>query len=122
MNRFLTEHDKHLAFVRATRGFSNAVERWQERARTGLTDEQLAEALRFELGIEGGSSGTDKVPAYCVKGAGLQIWASWDFPSVHQDEPIYKGAATIAKAREVYGIADPSKPQLDLFGILGGRR
>ncbi len=36
--------------------------------------------------------------------------------------PIYKGAATIAKAREVHGIADPSKPQLDMFGMLGGGR
>ena len=67
MNRFLTEHDKHLAFVRATRGFSHAVERWHERARKGLTDEQLVEALKFELGTEGGSSATDRVPAYSSK-------------------------------------------------------
>ena len=43
-------------------------------------------------------------------------------PIILCNTTLYKGAATIAKAREVYGIADPSKPQLDLFGMLGGRR
>lgn len=111
----LTEQDKHMAFVRATRGFSAAVERWHTRAETGLNDEELAHALAYELGIEGGSSSTDRVPAYHVRGSGLQIWASWSSPNPYSDEPIYRGASTIAKAREVYGIHDPSEPQLALF-------
>jgi len=116
MTRELTPEDKRLAFIRATRGMSRAVERWADRAAKDMTDEQLAEALQYELGIEGGASATDKVPAYHVKGAGLQIWASWDFPSVHQDKPLFKGAATIAMARQVYGIRNPDDKQMDLFG------
>jgi len=36
-------------------------------------------------------------------------------PKFLSDKPIYRGASTIAKAREVYGIHDPSEPQLLLF-------
>jgi hypothetical protein len=115
MTRFLTEDDKHLAFVRATGGFSKAAERWRARAIQGLNDAELAKALEYELGIEGGASATDNIPAYHVKGAGLQVWVSWDFPGIHQEKPAFKSAATIAKAREVYGIPDPSQPQLSLF-------
>jgi hypothetical protein len=115
MTRVLTEHDKHQAFLCATRGFANAGTRWQERAARGLTDAELAAALEYELGIEGGASSTDSRPAYHMKGAGLQIWAGWEWPNPYENEPIFKGAATIAKAREVYGIADPSQRQLALF-------
>ncbi len=75
MTRELTAEERHRAFIRATRGFSGAAERWKERAAAGMTDDQLAEALKYELGIEGGASATDTVPAYWMKGAGLQIWA-----------------------------------------------
>lgn len=111
----LTESDKRLAFVRATNGMSAAVERWRARAAKGMTDEELAKALEYEMGIEGGATATGEWPAYWVKGTGLRIWASWDFPNPYSDPPIFKGAATVAKAREVYGIPDPSKPQMDLF-------
>jgi len=31
------------------------------------------------------------------------------------EKPLFAGAATIAKAREVYGITDPNDKQLNLF-------
>jgi len=73
----LTEDDKRAAFVEATTGFANAAERWKQRAATGLTDEQLADALRFEIGIYGGGSGPGRM-ATAHQGAGLKIWASWN--------------------------------------------
>jgi hypothetical protein len=41
----LSNEDLTKAFRRATSGFSGAAERWAARAHSGLTDEQLAEAL-----------------------------------------------------------------------------
>jgi hypothetical protein len=115
MTRDLTAEHKRLVFIRVTHGTCGAAERWKDRAVKGMTDEQLANALAYELGIEGGGSATHAVPAYHYRAAGLQIWASWDFPSVHQDKPAFKGAATIAMAREVYGIRHPDDRQFSLL-------
>ena len=116
MTRELTTEEKRRAFSRATGGMSGAGERWKERAASGMTDEQLAAALAYELGIEGGASSWNDVPAYHVKGAGLQIWISWDFPRCHQEKPTFKGSDTVAMARQVYGIRNPEDKQMDLFG------
>ena len=59
------------------RRFSVPAERWKERARTGLTDFQIQAALRYELGIMGGSGGPGQ-PSLAYQGSGLKIWASWD--------------------------------------------
>jgi hypothetical protein len=55
--RELTEADRIAGFMKATGGMSGACDRWKERAATGLSDAELAEALRYELGIMGGSAG-----------------------------------------------------------------
>ena len=81
----------------------------------GLTDEQLAEALRYELGIFGGSSGYGDCPALTYQGAGLKIWAAWEFLNHVTTKPTFQGAATIATARQVYGIPSPEDKQLALF-------
>ena len=118
MTRELTAEDKRRGFLYCTSRMEGAEERWKQRTATGLTDEQLAKAIAYELGLEGGGSSMwDDVPAHHVKGAGLQIWLNWDFPRCHQERPTFKGAESIAMARAVYGIGDPSKPQLDLFGV-----
>lgn len=103
MTRPLTQAEKLWAFRRATGGFTNVGNRWAERARTGPTDDQLEEALRYELGIMGGSGGPGQ-PSLAFQGAGLKIWASWDGINMVQDKPLFAGRATIAMAREVYGI------------------
>lgn len=55
--RPLTEADRIAGFRRATCSMAGANERWRERARTGLSNLELAEALSYELGIFGGSGG-----------------------------------------------------------------
>ena len=80
----------------------------------GMTDDELADALAFELGIMGGSSGAGEVTV-CYQGAGLKIWISWEVENLHTTKPVFEGKATIAMARLVYGIPDPSDAQLSLF-------
>lgn len=109
----LSEEEKTYAFLRATGGMSGAARRWRERAAKGMTDEELAEALAFELG-QGGSCGPDSL-SISQNGAGLRVWASWDVQNIHTAKPVFAGKASIAKAREVYGIRDPADRQLALF-------
>jgi len=59
MTRPLTDADKREGFLRATGGFSGAKTRWAEHAVRGLSDAELADALAYELGIFGGSCGSD---------------------------------------------------------------
>lgn len=110
----LSQQDKLWAFRKATGGFARSQERWAERARAGLTDAQLEQALKYELGIFGGSGGPNEMDIM-YQGAGLKIWAAWDVFNHVKTKPIFQGAATISMAREVYGIADPSNDQLALF-------
>lgn len=113
--RTLTDEDKKKAFIAAVTSYQNADIRWQERAQSGLTDEQLFEAVHYELGIAGGSSQTEKRPSISYQGAGLKIWASWGFLNPHNDQPIFEGSATLRIAREVYQITNPDDDQLSLF-------
>lgn len=110
-----THQDKVAAFKSATCSFAKAKKRWEERAQTVLTDEDLMEALKYELGIAGGSSGYRDCPCIHYQGAGLKIWACWEGFMPQQTEPIFKGNATIRMARDVYSIKHPDDAQLDLF-------
>lgn len=114
MTHPLTNDEKLYAFRKATHGFEGSAARWAEHARTGLTDEQLADVLRFEIGIFGGSCGPGEMDLM-HQGAGQKIWASWSIVNHVTDPPIFEGAATVAMAREVYGIRDPDDQQLTLF-------
>jgi hypothetical protein len=114
MTRPLTDADKRDGFIRATGGFSGARQRWAERAARGLTDPELAEALAFELGIFGGSYGPGEL-SLTFQGAGLKIWIAWDIQNHVTTRPTFEGRNTIAMARLVYGIKDPSNLQLALF-------
>lgn len=79
-----------------------------------MTDEQLGTALEHALGIFGGSGGPDQ-PSVTFKGAGLDIWGGWSVINHVTSAPLFSGTATIAMAREVYGIKDPDKDQLSLL-------
>lgn len=114
MTRSLTDAEKRFGFIRATGGFSGARQRWAERAARGMTDAELAEALAFELGIFGGSCGPGAL-WLAFQGAGLKIWMSWDIQNHVTTRPTFAGSGTIAMARLVYGIKDPSNAQLALF-------
>lgn len=115
MSRPLTEADRRAGFLRATGGFSKAAERWAERAARGLADDELAEALAYELGIFGGSCGPGDL-WLTFQGAGLKIWISWESHNHVTMRPTFAGKSTIAMARQVYGIRDPVDRQFDLFG------
>jgi len=113
-DRPLTEADKREGFIRATGGFAHAEQRWAERAARGMTDAELADALAFELGIFGGSSGPDSL-SLVYQGAGLKIWISWRIQNHLTAKPVFEGKRTITMARHVYGIKDPADTQLALF-------
>ncbi|SNS98155.1 hypothetical protein SAMN06295912_1287 [Sphingomonas laterariae] len=108
----LTREDVEEAFRRATNSVVESAKRWAARVESGLTDEALAEALRYELGIAGGTGGRG-VLCVAYQGAGLKIWAAWDVCSLAP--PVLEGARTVAFAREYYGIPDPSDEQMSLL-------
>jgi len=113
--RPLTESDKRTAFLAATKTFANSENRWRQRIKEGMSDAQLEEALRYELGIAGGRSATDKCPSIAYQCAGLKIWACWQSFNHCQEKPIFEGKSTIAMAREAFSIANPENDQLILF-------
>lgn len=110
----LTEADRIAGFTRATSGMAGARERWQERAGRGLSDDDLAAALAFEIGEWGGSADPDGL-CLTYKRSGLKIWISWEIENTHRTPPTFSGAATIAMARAVHGIKDPADRQLTLL-------
>lgn len=114
MTRPLTRSEREWVFRRATHGFEGSAARWALHTGTGLTDPELAEALRFELGIYGGSGGPGEI-SIAFQGAGLRIWGGFETPNTVTDAPLFEGAATIAMARETYGIRDPEDRQLSFL-------
>ena len=60
------------------------------------------------------SGGLDQL---CItyRGSGLKIWASWHVHNHVAEKPLFADKATIAMAREIYGIADPEDGQMRLF-------
>lgn len=111
--RELTQEDIENAFRRATQSYVGSRARWAERAATGLTDADLAAALKYELGIWGGSGCRDSVKV-TYQGAGLKIWATWSY--AHPcPAPILEGSRTVAFARDYYRIPNPADTQMSLF-------
>lgn len=108
----LTQNDKLAAFLLVV-GASRPI--WIELAQTGAEDDELAITLERMIGIEGGTSARDHCPATWYRAAGLRIWASWEMVFPHRERPIFAGRTTIAMAREVFAIPDPSDDQLKLF-------
>jgi hypothetical protein len=110
----LTQEDRVRGFTRATGGYAGSARRWKDRAAAGMTDAALAEALAAELGIFGGSCGPGEL-WLTFQGAGLKIWISCEIHNHVSMRPTYEGKSTIAMARLVYGIRDPSDVQMTLF-------
>lgn len=108
------EAERIVGFKKATCGMAGASSRWKERAAKGMSDEDLASALAYEIGIFGGSGSPDGL-CLTYQAAGLKIWISWEIQNTHEQSPDFQGAETVAMARLVYGIRDPSDKQLALF-------
>lgn len=109
--RPLTEADKTEIFRIATRSFPK---RYADAIKQGMTDEELEAALAQTLGVFGGSGGPDRY-SVTFTGSGLRIWGGWHVVNHITEKPLFTGKRTSAKAREVYGIANPDNKQLDLF-------
>tara|TARA_R110002072_G_scaffold302578_3_gene486435 strand:+ start:4104 stop:4436 length:333 start_codon:yes stop_codon:yes gene_type:complete len=107
----LTREEKVAAFKVVTRSLTH----WYgDEIIAGVTDERLEELLKNALGIFGGSGGPCRL-SICHQGCGLKIWAGHTTVNHVREKPIFQGKATIRMAREVYGIADPTNSQLELF-------
>lgn len=108
------EAERVAGFRKATCGMVGAAARWRERAAKGMNDDELAQALAYEIGTFGGSDSPDGI-SLTWQAAGLKIWISWEIQNTHQQPPTFQGKATLAMARAVYGINDPADKQLALF-------
>ena len=107
----ISNEDRIAIFKLATKGLVH----WHhEKFKAGMTYNELKKALEDALGIFGGSGGPKQL-SVSHKGAGLCIWGGWHSINHVKDKPLYSGAATIAMAREVYGIIDPDSDQLPLL-------
>lgn len=107
----LTREERLEIFRIATRSLPH---RYADQVKAGMTDPQLQSALEDVLGIFGGSGGPNQV---CVthQAAGLRIWGGRQTVNHVIVPPLFKGDQTLKMAREVYGISDPSHPQVALF-------
>jgi len=108
----LTDEEKLWAFQKATNSMEGAKKRWADRVAKGLTDEQLEEAIAYELGTFGSHGGGAVGVTY--QASGLRIWADRCLGS-RSNPPILQGHDTVSFARRVYGIDDPNDKQGRLF-------
>lgn len=109
--RPLSQEDKEEAFRIATK----ALTRWYaDEIAAGMSDQDLEAALNRVLGIWGGSCGPGRLDVV-FQGSGLKIWAGWHIVNHVTEAPLFKGKATIAMARHVYGIKNPDDRQMSLF-------
>lgn len=109
--RVFTRADKEEVFRIATR----ALPKWYAEAiAKGMADAELTAALEQVLGIFGSSCGPGRMDV-AHQAAGLKIWGGWHFVNQHTEKPLFQGAATLAMARHVYGIANPDDDQMALF-------
>ncbi len=107
----LSNEDRIEVFKIATRSL---VHRHGDKFKVGMSTEELEHALEKSLGIFGGSGSIDRLNV-SHKGAGLKIWGGWHIVNHVQEAPLFQGKATIAMAREVYGIGDPDDGQMSLL-------
>lgn len=107
----LTRADKENVFRRATISLPNW---YADELKRGMTDEELEDALKAVLGIFGGSSGADRL-SVSHQGSGLRIWGSWEICNHMDEPPLFAGKKTIAMARFIYDISDPSNLQMSLL-------
>ena len=117
MSEAFTEEEKRGVFLRAVHSYSGSKDRWEKRSEKPMSDEELQEALKYELGIHGGGGCRDSI-SIAHQGCGLKIWADRDHANFCLDEPFLQGAQTIKMARLVFNIIDAANPQTDLFGGL----
>lgn len=112
----ISEKDKRLGLLVAVTRMSESLERWKRRMYQEMSDNQLEEIIRYELGIFGGLSGTDKHPAVEFSRSGLRLWISrGGFMNTVLDEPTIQGKETIDLIRDIFSIKESGIDQYSLF-------
>ena len=91
-----------------------ASERWAQRVARAASPTNTSPKRCATNCIYGGFGGPG-IRSVSHQGAGLKIWASQTAHNTVTDARVFKGAATIATARQVYGIRNPEEKQLALF-------
>lgn len=107
----LSWDDKVAAFMVATASFARSIGLGEP---APMTDDELAAALQRAMGNFAGCAAPGQLHI-TWQGAGLKIWASWHIHNHVTEAPIFRGATTVAIARECYGIHGPGERQLTLF-------
>ena len=115
MKNQFSQDEKRGVFLRAVCSYQGAKKRWEKRSEEPMSDEELEEALKYELGTFGGGGCRDSI-SIAHQGSGLKIWADRDYANFCLDEPLYQGAQTVKMARLVFNIIDAANLQTDLFG------
>ena len=107
----LTQAERAEVFRLATRSLMT---RYEDELAAGMSDAELKEALEKVLGIFGGSGGPGRL-GVTFTGSGLRIWGGWHIINHCVEAPLFSGNASIAMAREIYGISNPDNKQLSLL-------
>jgi hypothetical protein len=114
MNEPLNDDEKLYALYRAIHSTAGATERWAERAATAMKDDELRQAVEYELSSFGGFTFGEGV-SVIHKAKGLLIWAGRGMANV-DGPPLFSGTGTMMVVRELCGIDSPDQSlQLKLF-------
>lgn len=89
---------------RALHSMQDAEERWNERRMHGMSDTALMEAIRYEFGIEGGSSGPGDNGHRRKGGADPRFWLGHSYGD---RPPTLRGKALVAATRELLKVPYP---------------
>ena len=107
----LSREDKTEIFRLAT---GSLVHWYGDQFKLGMSDKDLNAALEHCLGIFGGSGAPQQL-SVSFKGSDLRIWGGRHIINHVKEPPLFSGKATIAMAREIYGITNPDEKQLSLL-------
>jgi len=100
----LTDHNRKCLRM-ALMSFADAGRRWDDRAAKGLTDDELSDAVEYELGSYGGYCGDDIQVAYKGSPSAVYIGAISPHPGPGVTE--VKGKDLLDAARAEFGIPKP---------------
>lgn len=90
---------------RAMACMQGAPNRWEERAKTGLTDSELKEALSFELGAFGGVSCSDYQVSHI--NTPISIFLGSTCARLAPGVRVVKGAELLKVARAIWNVQEP---------------
>ena len=93
----------------------NADKRWEKLRRTGVTDEDLCEAIRYEWGLGGGQSGPDMQAISYHGGANPRFWFG---KMIGGGKPTLQGRRLLAAVRQLMNVGLPGRIRRSVGGQL----